>query len=237
MQSLRQVLKPKYLKDMPNGNGRKRTRTVYSTATTKRRAVRGPDTTERKFFDSTLGDVAVSASGTVQSSMVEIPQGTTESERVGRKIRITSVHYRGHITIPFNGSTGAGSNDIVRMILVQDKQVNGAAFSVLDYLEASDHHSFRNLSNVNRFHTLYDRQFAIDAQSGGGRGDNTVFTAVSRVPFQFHKNVNIPIEYNNTATTGAVSTQTSNGLFWLFISEAGLGAVDAQFRVRFTDGA
>ncbi len=240
-----QVLKPLYLKDMLKGNGRngrgtKRTRSVYSTATTTRRGPprsRGPDTHERKFFDSSLLDTGVLTVGSVQPSLIIIAQGTTESERVGRKIRIASVHYRGHVTIPFNGSTGAGGNDIIRMILVQDKQVNGATFLVLDYLETADIHSFRNLSNVNRFHTLYDRQFQVDGHQGGGRGDNTVFTGVGRVPFQFHKNVNIPIEYNNTFTDGRVTTQTSNGLFWLFISQAGLGSVEAQFRIRFTDGA
>ena len=89
---------------------------------------------EHKFLDTgltgtfdTTGEVL--PGGGTSTGLNLIAQGTTESNRVGRKCVITKILIRGHVT---TASTEA--NNIIRMLLVLDKQANGAYPAYADVL-------------------------------------------------------------------------------------------------------
>ena len=92
-----------------------------------------------------------------------VSQGTGESQRLGRRMVITSIQIKWQAKWQNNFSTGDG----LRVLLVLDKQTNGAQMSASDALEASTAEvmSHRNLENVQRFSilkdfTIHDKNFS-----------------------------------------------------------------------------
>jgi hypothetical protein len=85
---------------------------------------------EKKFFDVDVDNTSTSASGTIlnSGSVVNIAQGTGESNRVARKCTLRSIHARAQCII--NAETAAADNTVVmRIIFYLDKQCNDASGS------------------------------------------------------------------------------------------------------------
>lgn len=235
--------------------GRKRRRAPYRNTAfrppRKRRRARYPGTTrtvgyygryaggggnELKFFDVDSDDAVISATGSIVSdSLVKIAQGITEKTRVGRKCVIKKIGWRFSLTLPEVDDTATpGASDEVRLILYIDKQTNGATAAVTDILETAVIHSFRNLVNMGRFIILMDRTFAMNVMTlNSTTTGNNSQNAVIR-PYQWYKNVNIPIEYN--AAAGAITEMCCNNIGLLSISSNAVTQLDGRFRMRFADG-
>lgn len=165
---------------------------------------------EQKFFDTT-NTFNFDSTGEVPATgqLCIIPQGVNESERVGRKVTIKHIMMRGFL-IPVAG-TWTGGSEVIRLMLVQDTQCNGAAATwsgANGVLESDTVHAFRNLENSNRFKILKDWYTVLNAQAGV----TTSFNQTTRT-FFFSKNCSIPIEWDSVATTGALTTIRSNNLF------------------------
>jgi len=188
---------------------------------------------EKKFFDGTLGSTACAAAGTIlNASLNLIPQGVTESTRVGRKCVVKNLNMKGHVILPAT-TTAASTSDIVRVIVYLDKQCNGATAGVTDILEATDIESFRNLANSQRFVVMYDKTKTINLSGCGLAATDTWAERV--IPFKFSKACNIPLEFDST--TGAITEIRSNNIGVLGISESGLVAIQYRWRMRFSDGS
>jgi len=189
-------------------------------------------TGEVKFLDTAtafLFDTTGEVPATGQLNLV--PQGVEESQRVGRKITIKSINIRWVI------SAGAGTtaSDTLRLMLVQDTQANGAAATysgVGGVLESDTVTAFRNLENSNRFIVLKDWFFSLNPTAGIVGAFNSTQKSIT-----FNKKCNIPIEFDSSASTGAIGTIRSNNLFLL----ARGGVVDDGYqctgvvRIRYTD--
>ncbi len=189
---------------------------------------------ELKFFDVDVDDVTIAATGAISTSLNLIPQGTTESTRIGRKCRIKQILWHAAVRLPAT-ATAASSSDICRIILVLDKQANGAIpGAVTDILETANYLSFRNLANSGRFVFLFDRTMGIAAPGGSGRGstDTLQFSQLDK-HLHFFKSCSIPVEFDNT--TGAITEIRSNNLILLTISKVGVASLDSHFRLRFSD--
>ncbi len=192
-----------------------------------------PSTIEKKFYDQDVTDAVVAAGGTiVQSSLVTIAQGTTESTRIGRKVNIRGVYWKYTVDIPPASGGGGGTGDTVRVILYQDKQTNGAAAGITDIVESADYQSFYNLSNIGRFDILMDRTHALNPSAGAGNGTANDFGEVTH-SYKFGTNKLIPIEYNST--TGALTEVRSNNLGVLLLGRAGVAGFTSKMRIRYTD--
>ncbi len=190
---------------------------------------------ELKFHDVDKDDAVIVNGGSVTATLIIIPQGTTEIQRIGRKCTIRSINWRFQVSIPPINATGAApSGDTVRVILYLDKQTNGATATVLNILETADYQSFNNLGNKSRFRTLMDRTYSLNYAAGSGSGGATD-NDYAEVVFDdtFFKKVNIPIEYDNT--TGAIGEIRSNNIGLLLITENGAGGLVSKFRFRFSD--
>ncbi len=200
------------------------------TAPRRRRRVMG----EIKFHDLDIDDAVVSTGGTIaEDSCLTIAEGNGESDRIGRKITVRSIHWKYSMQMP-NQSQAANASEDLRIILYLDKQTNGAAATVLNILESADYQSFRNLSNSGRFQILHDRTYSLNAQGGGGDGTTNFTTEVTR-SVTWSKQVNIPIEYDNSATTGVITSMRSNNIGVLTISRDGRPVLDSKMRIRYTD--
>lgn len=188
---------------------------------------------DTKFFDSTVDDAVVSATGQVNTQIFVIPDGNAQREKDGLKIIIKSIQIRFQLNLP-STTTVADARDICRFILLKDSQANGALPAVTVILEQADIQSFKNLEQSSRFITLMDKTVYINSMGGFGDG-TTNATLPSTKSFQYFKKMNLPIIYNDSATTGAIGTIVTNNLILLYISESGKCGVKAKVRVRYTD--
>lgn len=191
---------------------------------------------ELKFHDVSHGAFTPLVTGTVTNagSIVNIPQGNGESDRIGRKCTIKSVHARGQITIPPT-EVADECDDIVRIILYQDRQCNGASTNTTSILKSSNWRSYINLSNKDRFRILATQVIAINCHAGRGNATGGVIDFGSyTIPWTMNKKVNINMEISND--DGSLSGIRSNNINFLFISSAGKAEVDFDTRVRFSDG-
>ncbi len=184
---------------------------------------------ELKFFDLDLDDAVIAAGANITDSINEIPQGTTESTRIGRKCTIRSINWRYQIVIP--AGTTNNTADTVRVILYLDKQANGATAAVLDILETADFQSFNNLANKSRFRTLMDRTYSINSDiSGDG---TSLDSGKKELQDSFFKRVNIPIEFDSTA--GAITEIRSNNIGVVLLSSDGVAGFFSKIRLRYSD--
>ncbi len=191
---------------------------------------------EKKFFDTTKALTTTATAGTIfDNSLNIVPEGNGESDRVGRKITIKDIYINGNFKIP-STATAVDTSDCVRIIVYQDKQTNGAAAVVTDILASADFRSWNNLSNKNRFLIHMDKKMAMAATAGSGRGStDTLSYGENQRWWKMYKSVNIPIEYDSSATTGAITTQRSNNVGVLVISESAKSSIGYIARIRYTD--
>ena len=176
----------------------------------------------------------MAGAGTVVDSVNKIPQGTTESTRIGRKCTINKISWNAEITLPEKlASATPGIPDVLRVILFVDKQANGQTASTSDILVGNKQNSFRNLANSNRFWMLHDKDYVINYGSGApdGAGNYTQSRVVRFV--NINKNVEIPIEFSDV--TGAMSEIRSNNIGVLLISTNGQCGFESKMRLRFKD--
>lgn len=202
-------------------------RGVYASAAPAYFAV---PTGEMKFVDTTFASAATTTAGAItNSSLNVIPQDNTESGRIGRKCVIKRVQLQGKLQLPAS-STLNTSSDIVRIIVYQDKQTNGAAATVALLLEAANIFSFRNLENSGRFNILMDKKMTINAQGATGTS-----SSAATKPWSLYKSCNIPIEFDASASTGVITTMRSNNVGVMVISDDGRAQIEYRARVRFSD--
>ncbi len=210
--------------------GRDRTAGYYGRFT-------GKGAIELKFHDVNLDDTAIATGGTIASDSInKIPQGVTEVTRIGRKCTIRQINWRFNIAqTSQSDQTDPPKGDVIRILLVLDKQCNGAAAAITDLLESDDYQSFNNLANKSRFRVLMDRKYNIGMSMGQTDGTNTGAYPEINITDSLYKRVNIPIEFDDTASTGALTTIRANNIFAITMSKNGTCQFLSKMRLRFSD--
>lgn len=187
---------------------------------------------EIKFIDSTNTHLALTSAGVIRSSLHNLVQGVAEEQRVGRKVNLTSINFSYTIRLQLVINS-AEASDVVRIIVYQDKQCNGAAATVFDLLETADVLSHRNLRNVGRFNFLMDRSHNVQLTSAVGDGTTNAYGAYIK-KFTFNKKVSIPIEFDGAA--GVLTEIQSNNIGIMFMSHlSGATDVITDVRCRYSD--
>lgn len=182
------------------------------------------------FFDTTVAATTVAAAGTVLSPSLCLMQvGTAENSRVGNRVKITSIHVRGEITLP--PSAVAAVTEQVRIMVVLDRQSNGAAPTIVQILASADFRSFNNMDNKGRFQTLAEEVVQMNYQTGVNA--TPAWAAFGAVLNMNKKGLGIGIQYG--ASTGAVTDLRTNNIAIVAISSAGAATVGYIARVRYED--
>lgn len=188
--------------------------------------------TELKFFDGANSTASVSATGAIlEDSLNEIAQGAGESNRVGRKCTLKSIHLRGEFTLPAQTSATT-SSERVRFIVYLDKQCNGATAAVTDILESGNQDSFLNLANKSRFRILGERTCALNAHGATATAGAYTFGEVVK-NFKMNLKCNLPLEFDGA--TGAITELRSNNIRVLAISDSAVATCVFRWRVRYAD--
>ncbi len=191
---------------------------------------------EKKFHDLDVDDAQVAANGTIQTSgtIIVIPQGVTEKQRIGRKCIIKNINWRYTISIPEQDAQATpASGDTVRVILYLDKQCNGATATAVGILESDNYQSFNNLANKQRFKILMDKTYTLNYAGLASDGAGVVSQAQVQLNDSFFKKCSIPIEYDST--TGAITEIRSNNLGIMLQGQNGSAKFESKMRMRFSD--
>ncbi len=199
---------------------------------------------ELKFFDTHTADV------TVADTMKIIPvnligQGTGQSERIGRKIKIQTLMVRGTIRRPAGilaNGTAAPHMD-VRIMIVLDTQANGTQFSQNQLLDNTLGPNdvplslrYNNLDNSNRFRVIEDKRFIVGAQTMTNIDPtlSSTTTMTQFAPLSFDMNdfrCNCDVVFDST--TGAITEVRSNNLYACIMTNAATANYTIDTRVRF----
>ncbi len=187
---------------------------------------------ELKFFDLDIDQAADMSGGFILDSVNEIVQGTTESNRLGRKCTIKAIEWRYTVNLPEQDAVATPANgSTLRVILYKDKQCNGETAVITDILETADYQSFYNLANGDRFDILLDVAHQINYAGLASDGAGVVSQAKQVVVREFAKTCSIPLEFGGT--TGAITELRSNNVGVLLISQDLNPDFSSKMRVRF----
>lgn len=188
---------------------------------------------EKKFLDTAIADATIASTMTFYNLGV-IPQGTTESQRVGRKVTVKSIHIDGLVSL-LAATDATNTSCAVRMRLVEDTQTNGAQFAATDMLETDSIFSFHNLAETGRFRTLAVRDFVLKSPGAAASGAAYVFGEDARW-IKINKTCNIPLEFDNSVTTGAIGSAKKNTIWLVFQTSTGeITVSNMNARIRYVD--
>lgn len=189
---------------------------------------------EKKYFDAGNGDSTDCTTAGVYNyqSICKVPQGTAANNRVGRKILIDKINLRCIVNWP--GQTDlAKMTGIVRLMLVWDKQPNGAVPTVGTHLTANGVTDYNNLLYADRFTVLMDERIEFN-QSNAVLTGPTYSSASQEYFREYYIDCHIPIHYSST--TGALTELISGNIFLYSVCDTNVTAVvDADARIRFHD--
>ena len=202
-----------------------------------------------KDYEQSLVAVTTSVTGSEQDPATEqcingVAQGEGENQRNGRKYRMRSIQVKGFVSMAaLADETGAPENAIVRVLLVHDKQSNGATFvpqEVLKDTVGEDVLSLRHMEHVTRYDVLADKIIHLKwrtAVHDGIQSTDPVTAAYAgdSQHFEFYKKLDIGVLTKGTSAN--VTDITDNSLHLMAISFAdGSAAVkmSTQTRLRFT---
>jgi len=172
-----------------------------------------------------------------------VSSGAGFYNRVGSKIAMTSVHVYG----PVVATKDNANNDYCRVLIVYDRQANGAEPILADILaqtrydgaQTTTPFSAANLNNRDRFLILKDYRLNLNAVSGG-------FELGPIDPVHVHSQINCFLKLGNLVTQYKASTSPpaigdiSTGALWL-VTVGTRDAATAAYnltvstRVRFAD--
>lgn len=163
----------------------------------------------------------------VQTLVNGLVLGNTASTRVGMKITIRSIQFKGYTL----STATTGIDQGHRITLVLDRQSNGVAPALLtDYFTPGDWNGLRNLANRKRFKIIIDKTYALNASAEPGSWRAVKFYIKFRRP--------IIVEYN-TANFGTVADIVCNSIYFVTVGSSAPGATAGStygnLRVRFTD--
>ncbi len=172
-----------------------------------------------KFADVDVVDDSVTNAwalvAAAHTTLSGVTEGNGQSERIGRKYSIHSIHLKGQVWINHVESMAGPPGDRqVRLVLVWDKQTNGAAFTPSSVMLAPDEeiNGFRNLENTKRFRVLWDEVIDLPQLGLSQSAVNAHDTGTRSVCFKKSIQFKTPIQVTCTGTTNGVSSISDNNI-------------------------
>ncbi len=176
---------------------------------------------ERKYQDITIFQTVSTTMTAIQ--LTNLTQGTTTTTRVGNQVKWVSFLIRFSLVVGSNANQGSQ----FRMILVQDKQTNGAIYTNAAIMENSnDPQSPLEKDSAFRFRILWDRMITLS--------DNVAGRMIVGGK-KFIKLRNIRTRY--AGNTGTITDNISNSLSLFLISDEPTDVPEftARVRLRYID--
>lgn len=204
---------------------------------------------EMKFVDSLiLGDNFAATWQPMQNVAMgcisAVSQGANESQRIGRRYWIHSIHMKGLVRVPATDVVASPEPDVyIRLALVLDQQANNAVLNGSDvYVNppgGAVHLDHRNLQFTNRFKVLWERTIVLPtSQSTVNVDDSTISPTFSSGLVQrqvkFNKQFNTPIVVETNGVTAVIGSITTNALHVIGVATNSDAEFSGHFRLRYT---
>lgn len=181
---------------------------------------------EWKSVDTTISAMDVNTTGSLQL-LNGMQQGAGIGNRVGAQILMRSIQFQGFSEAKIT----TGTEHQERVLIVYDRQANGAAPTFAQVLSATNAYAPRNLENRKRFKILYDRTFTVGNRTVASHAD---FGTVHR----FYRKLRHPVEFNS-GNAGTIADISSGSIYLLAYGSnaAGVtaGLLNGVVRIRFSD--
>lgn len=176
---------------------------------------------ERKYVDATLVNQVFnqSAGATLLNG---IAQGDLATQRTGMAVKMLSLDIKLESL-----SNATATSNISRLLVIRDKQPNGASLTAAGVLTApTDVNSMYNLGNAFRYQILKDIRWS-----------QTNLSDTQQILRKIHVPLNFTTHWSTTGTGATIADITTNSLYLMYLGdEVTNGAsVNAYCRVRFSD--
>lgn len=182
---------------------------------------------ELKYVDLATATYALNTTGSVTLIPV-IPEGTDQTERIGRRVHLKSVQFRGYAVSNATTLVTYG-----RMLVVWDRQPNKALAALTDILLSASSFAYSNLDNSDRFVTLVNKSIVL-AGNGTTAGQQT---ERSMVDCSFYRRLDHTMKFSGV--DGTIGDINSGALLLVTVGSTVAGTADGDltgsFRVRFLD--
>lgn len=182
---------------------------------------------ESGYVDLAIAQYNADTTGTI-TLIATIPQGATQVTRVGKKVMLKSLMFRGHC----NAST-ATTVAVATQIVVYDRRPTGALPAITDVLNSISSQSMNNDNNSGRF-LILKRE---DKVLSGNVTTPATGLEIQNVDWWLSLR-GLPAVYNS-AGTGAIADIEEGALYQITVGSvaAGTGAAayNGAFRTRYVD--
>lgn len=182
---------------------------------------------ELKYVDLAGASYVADTTGTL-TLLATIAQGDTLQQRVGQRVMLTNLLIRGQVA---SGSTTATA--LATLIIVYDRQPQGALPAITDVLDASISNSFQRVDFRDRFFLCARWDFNLTGNSV------TPATGGENIRLDFNVALRKPATYDQTATTGAIGTIRTGALYAITVGNNAAGTTAPNFtlvyRTSFAD--
>lgn len=186
---------------------------------------------EKKLYDAAVADYPVDTTGSFKL-INGLTKGTgLYGNRIGAQIRSTMIEISGQVG--HNGWMGAANctttqDQVARMIVVRDKQCNGAIFSLTDLLDTATSLALYQGDDHSRYQILLDKSWICPATTTGAGGTPTTISGgVGTHIFHFTIKLDKVTQYNN-GDAGTVADIDFGALWVLWVGTQAAGATTAS---------
>lgn len=192
---------------------------------------------EQKYLDTnlTFGAAVISSNGRITDTSINLlTAGTGPSGLIGKKIVVSRISMRINCALQSSNNATLGSvvnTDSLRIILIQDKQSNGAYPAVTDVLQTANFFSMMNMDYSKRFKIL--KEWIVDFSETINYGTN-YFTGPVDETIKWSRKTNVPIDFD-IAATGVIGDVRTNNIFVLVITRNSNINASANVRIRYLD--
>lgn len=172
-----------------------------------------------------------------------ISPGTSVFQRLGRRVFMRSIQIRGKFFVSAVGSA-LTNYTTARLFLIYDRQSNGAAMNMNDFLQTYlntgasavyDGRVFTNPESFNRYTVLMDKQFLLPiVQIGVVTPSACLDPTVSLQVSKFRKLFNLCTDYNADTSPSTFADVNSGTLYLAGISDNASGGVACTWSFAYT---
>lgn len=176
---------------------------------------------EVRHLDTPYTTTAQSTTAAVTLINGGISQGDGSASREGDEVFMKWFHFNGRLYM--NSAAASTDAATMRIIIVYDKQTNGAAPSAGDILETvGDPNSMRFWESKDRYMTIFDRRYGIE------------FNGKNAVQIKFSKKLDLPIKFG-TASTGVIANIVKGSIYMVSLSDQASSGptLHGDFRITY----
>lgn len=198
-------------------------------------------------------DTSSTISSTASINLLNgIQEGTSFYQRVGRKVSLMSTRVTGRVEWVLN-ATGPSLGEYIRIMIVYDRQTNGAAPALADILQnvnnagtaTTTSESGLNMNNSERFFVIRDKRIVVGNAASPQPGSDVSIqafqgTTESSLNIDMYcKLKGLQTHYNGTSNPAVVGDITTGSLYLVIVGTTAVANTQYTFdwasRTRFMD--